>query len=141
MNTDLDTKAKVAFDLLAQGAEEVSIVGTDIKVVRRTSDPDSKKSSSGNTQIVHVHTQTSANSSANVAAHFSIIRHDLRENYKNDKRLSELEKGLSEIENELKKQSPNKKKLNRILHWLLDFGWEAFLKVTPIIIDKLSFTT
>lgn len=35
MSTDLDTKARVVFDLLDKGAEEVSIVGTDIKVVRR----------------------------------------------------------------------------------------------------------
>lgn len=35
MPNDLETKAKVALDLLAQGAEEITITGTDIKVVRK----------------------------------------------------------------------------------------------------------
>lgn len=136
MNRDLEDKSRVALDLLAQGAEEVHITGTDIKVVRRQYA--SQEKPIWNTQIVNVHTQASASSSANISAQFSILRQELKEIYKDDKRLGELEDKIAKIENELNKKSPDKSIIKNLMHWILDFGWDAFQKTIPIILEKFS---
>lgn len=137
MNNDLDIKAKVALDLLAQGAEEVRISDTDL-VVRRRTGYETQGNPFGNTQIVNVHTNASSSSSANIAAQFSILRQEIKEIYKGDVRLSELEGKIAEIENELNKKSSDKSTLGNLLHWLSDFNWDTYLKIIPIILEKFS---
>jgi hypothetical protein len=133
----LDKIAKVAVDMMSKGADEVSISGYGIKLVSRKSLPTVGSGTSNNYQVVSVHSNAVANAS-NVTAHFSIVRQSLRDIYGEDRRLSDLEKKLTEIEKEIKKRRPDKNKLKSFLQWLTDFGLEAFTKVAPIIIDKLN---
>lgn len=137
MNKNLDVKAKVALDLLAQGAEEVRITDTDL-VVRKRTGYKTQGSPFGNTQIVNVHTNVSASSSANIAAQFSILRQELKEIYKGDNKLPELEGKIAQIEIELNKKSSDKSILSNLLHWISDFNWDIYLKIIPIILEKFS---
>ncbi len=134
MNKDLDAKARVALDLLAQGAEEVEIIGTDIKVSRRRTldKPHDRK------QIVYVNVHTSANSTVNIATTFSILQEELREIFKGNNKLSELEDKIKQIEVELKKKSSDKSNLKKLLHWILDFDFDTFLKIASIIWANFS---
>lgn len=135
MEEDLRVKAAVALDLLGRGAEEVAITGTDI-VVRKRMPEVSHQGSGGNTQVVNVHTQAASSSSANIVAHISVVRHELREIYKTNEKLPELEKKLDALESELSKSRPDKSKLKKYLQWLMDFGWEAFIKIMPVVLEK-----
>ena len=139
MNNDLENKAIVALNLLKQGADEVSITGTDITIKRKT-DPEEKKGIHSGSQLVIVNNQASAHSIVNVEAHISIVREELRQIYGNGKRFKEIESNLNEIEPELKKKNPNKSNLKTFLHWLTDFGGKALVKLAPIIIEKLAST-
>lgn len=140
MSENLEAKAKVALDLLSQGAEEVSIVGTDITVIRKAKASNNLNKSSGTTQVVNVNTYATSNSSSNLTVQFSILRQELRETYKDDHRINKLNQKITEIEKELKKNNPNKNNLKKYLKWLLDFGWDAFAKLAPIVIEKLTAT-
>ncbi len=137
MSDDLENKAVVALNLLNQGAEEVSIVGTDIKVKRRT-DPIEKIGSIPGSQLVIVNNQASAYSKVNVETHISIVREELRQIYGNGKKFKEIDSNLTDIEPELKKKNPNKSSLRNFLHWLTDFGGKALEKLAPLIIEKLA---
>jgi len=57
MPNDLETKAKVALDLLAQGAEEVTITGTDIKVVRKPQVDNAQQIPTGSTVSISARMQ------------------------------------------------------------------------------------
>lgn len=138
MDKDLENKARVALDLLAQGAEEVHITGTDIKVLRRHEYASQEEKPTGNTQIVNVVAHASASSSANITAQFSILRQELKQIYKDDARLNDLEKNIAKIENELNKRAPDKSILKNLLHWISDFDWDTYLKTIPIILEKFS---
>lgn len=137
MNNNLDTKARVALDLLAQGADEVRITDTDF-VVRKRSGYEKQGSRFGNTQIVNVNTSASASSSSNIAAQFSILRQELKEIYEDDNKLHELENKIAQIEVEINKRSSDKSKLSNLLHWISDFNWDIYLKIIPIILGKFS---
>jgi len=137
MSNDLKNKAKVALNLLNQGAEEVSIEGTDIKVKRRL-DNRENKSSFPRSQIVVVNNQMSTNLKINMETHISIVREELKQIYGNGKRYREIDNHLSEVEPELYKRNPDKQSIKRFLHWLTDFGGKALEKLAPIILEKLT---
>lgn len=137
MSNDLETKAKVALDLLRQGAEEVEIVGTNLKVLRQNASGKLRSQNGGPIQIVNVHSEASARSDLKIGIQLSIVRQELRESYKNDSRLHLLEKRIDSLEKELNKSNPDKKQVKKILRWLMDFGWEAFKRIVPIVLDKL----
>lgn len=136
MSDDLENKAIVALNLLNQGAEEVSIIGTDITVKRRT-DPIENIGSIPGSQLVIVNNQASAYSKVNVETHISIVREELRQIYGNGKKFKEIDSNLTDIEPELKKKNPNKSNLRSFLHWLTDFGGMALEKLAPLIIERL----
>ncbi|MGO9021893.1 MAG: hypothetical protein ACLQVJ_26440 [Syntrophobacteraceae bacterium] len=136
MSTDLDTKAKVALDLLDRGAEEVSIVGTDIKVIRRGRENLSHQAG-GNIQIVNVDSRSSANPSINISASISIVRQEVERDFKEDERYPEILDKLKEIELELTKPTPDKAKTKGLLHWFLDLDWASFAKIIRIVLEKL----
>ena len=88
MSQDLEAKAKVIIDLLNQGAEEISITGTDIKAVRRPSPDNLGPNTQGTIQIVNVNAQASSQSSTSLEFRINIARVELKEKYKqDDKRL------------------------------------------------------
>jgi glycogen debranching enzyme len=132
MSDDLDRKAKVALDLIDKGAEEVQIVGTDIKVVRKSE----AQQSPGPTQIVNVHAEATASQSVNIKTQFSIIREKMNAHYKGNPRLPELQEKIDGLEKELRKQKPDKTSVTAKLKWMLDYGWDAFIAVAPSIVDK-----
>jgi len=138
MSQDLQAKAKVIIDLLNQGAEEISITGTDIKAVRRPSPDNLGPNTQGTIQIVNVNAQASSQSSTSLELRINIARVELKGKYKqDDKRLEEIDGKLISLEKELSKPTPNQNKLKEILHWAIDFGWDVFAKLAPIIIGKI----
>ena len=139
MSQDLEAKAKVIIDLLNQGAEEVSITGTDIKAIRKPSSDNLGPNTQGTIQIVNVNAQASSQSSTSLELKLHIARVELKEKYRQDeKRLEEIDGKLNSLEKELSKPTPNQNKLKEILRWAIDFGWDVFAKLAPIIIHKLS---
>jgi len=134
MDTELSEKAHIVLDLLKSGAEEVSIIGTDISVRRiNKSNGDNYR---GDYKISIVNNNVT-NVTQNVSVSISLIKEELKQIYGNGKRFSELNEKIDEIEPELKKKHPDKTKLKSFIHWLADFGWKAFEKVMPLLLEKL----
>jgi hypothetical protein len=138
MNTQLDNIARVARDLLAQGAEEVEIIGKGTKVKCRRIGYMSQSNPTGTTQIVNVNTQAMAVSSANIDIQFTVLLQELKEIYKDNPKLIELELKIKEIESELKKKSPDKSILSKLLTWISDIDWDTYLRIIPIILQRFS---
>lgn len=137
MSEDLESIAKVAIDLLKQGATEVKVKGTDIKIVAKKATKPGKRHSSSPKQTVNVYqVQSSSQSTKSLVIQVNLALVELKDTYSNDERLPEIEEKLKSLEKELKKRSPNKNILKKILRWALDFSWEMFLKIAPIIINK-----
>jgi predicted RNase H-like nuclease (RuvC/YqgF family) len=136
MPHELEVKSKIALELLAQGAEEVSITGTDIKVVRKL-EKTTHQTTQSNT-LITVNANATENSSVNISAQFNIVKEELRRDYGNSQDWSELQKKIEQLEEEIKKPSPNKSSLKQKISWLLNFGWDVFAKVAPIILKNIS---
>ncbi len=132
---ELKAKADVALDLIAQGADEVEISGTDIKVLRRKKN---EAVGSGMTQVVNVNASASAQTVTALAVRLHYIREELEQAHRDDPKIDQLRSKLSSLEKELEKKKPNDKVLKSIVKWSADKGWDVFMKLIPIIIDKLS---
>lgn len=136
MPNDLETKAKVALDLLAQGAEEVTITGTDIKVVRKPQADNAQQISTGST-VININANATASSSINISAQFSIVKEELRRFHETSPGWPQLKEKIDQLEKEVKKSTPNKSSLQEKLCWFLDFGWDIFAKVAPIVLNSI----
>ena len=136
MPNDLETKAKVALDLLAQGAEEVTITGTDIKVVRKLQVDNTQQIPTGST-VININANATASSSINISAQFSIVKEELRRSHETSPGWPQLKEKIDQLEKEVKKSTPNKSSLKEKLRWLLDFGWDVFAKVAPIVLNSI----
>lgn len=136
MPNDLETKAKVALDLLAKGAEEVTITGTDIKVVRKPQVDNAQQIPIGST-VINISTNATASSSINISAQFSIVKEELRRSHETSQEWPQLKEKIDQLEKEVKKSTPNKSFLKEKLRWLLDFGWDVFAKVAPIVLNSI----
>jgi len=136
MPNDLETKAKVALDLLAQGAEEVTITGTDIKVVRKSQVDNTQQIPTGST-VININANATASSSINISAQFSIVKEELRRSHETSPGWPQLKEKIDQLEKEVKKSTPNKSSLKEKLRWLLDFGWDVFAKVAPIVLNSI----
>ena len=136
MNRELKLKADVIRDLLARGAEEVSITGTNIKVKKPKKQP---RTSGGPTQIVNVQTQANVQTNLSLPLRLNFAHSELKNQYKrNKKKISEINSKVKSLEKELSKGKYSKGTLKKTLNWALNFGWDAFVKIAPIIIDKVS---
>ena len=135
MSDNLEAKAKVALDLLAQGAEEVTITGTDIKVLRKSQATNTQQNTSGNT-VINVNANATANTLVNITAQFSIVKEELRRVHESSPEWPQLKDKIDELETEVKKSKPNKTSLKNKMRWLLDFGWDVFAKVAPIVFEQ-----
>lgn len=136
MPNDLETKAKVALDLLAQGAEEVTITGTDIKVVRKPQADNAQQIPTGST-VININANATASSSINISAQFSIVKEELRRSHETSPGWPQLKEKIDQLEKEVKKSTPNKSSLQEKLRWFLDFGWDIFAKVAPIVLNSI----
>lgn len=136
MANDLETKAKVALDLLAQGAEEVTITGTDIKVVRKLQVDNTQQIPTGST-VININANATASSSINISAQFSIVKEELRRSHETSPGWPQLKEKIDQLEKEVKKSTPNKSSLQEKLRWFLDFGWDIFAKVAPIVLNSI----
>ena len=136
MPNNLETKAKVALDLLAQGAEEVTITGTDIKVVRKSQVDNTQQIPTGST-VININANATASSSINISAQFSIVKEELRRSHETSLEWPQLKEKIDQLEKEVKKSTPNKSSLKEKLRWLLDFGWDVFAKVAPIVLNSI----
>ena len=132
---ELKAKAEVARDLIAQGADEVEIRGTDIKVLRRKKN---EAVGSGMIQVVNVNASASAQTMTALAVRLHYIRDELEQAYRDDPKIDQLRLKLSDLEKELEKKKPNDEVLKSIIKWSADKGWDVFMKLIPLIIDKLS---
>lgn len=133
---ELKLKAEVARDLINQGAEEVEINGVDLKVVKTRSTYDS---STGPIQVVNVSAQSTANSESGLILQMHIIRKELEEKFSDTTILKQIKENLDSLERELKKKKPDKRIIKKIINWAIDTGWEVFVKLVPVILDKLKF--
>lgn len=136
MSDDLETKSKVALDLLTQGAEEVTITGTDIKVVRKSKADNTQRNTAGNT-VINVNANATASSSVNISVQFGIVKEELRRTYETSSDWPQLKEKIDQLEKEVKKATPNKSSVKENLRWLLDFGWDVFAKVAPIVLSSM----
>jgi hypothetical protein len=132
---DLKAKAEVARDLISQGAEEVHITGTDLKVVGKRS---SSTVPMGSVQVVNVNAQATTHSRIELSVRLHLVRQELEETYQGKAVLNEISEKLSYLERELAKKNPDKSVLKKMIDWAIDTGWDVFVKLTPIIIDKIS---
>lgn len=132
---ELKAKADVALDLISHGADEVEISGTNIKVLRRKKN---ESVGSGMTQVVNVNASASAQTVIALAVRLHYVREELEQALRDDPRIDQLRSRLSDLEKELEKKKPNDKVLKSIIKWSADKGWDVFMKLIPIIIDKLS---
>ena len=132
---ELKAKADVARDLIAQGADEVEISGTDIKVLRRKQN---EVLGSGMTQVVNVRANSSVHTPMELALQLHYVSKELEELYREDPEIDQLRSRLSELEEELAKKKPNNGVLKSIIKWSMDKGWDVFVKIIPIIINKLT---
>jgi len=48
-----------------------------------------------------------------------------------------LKEKIDQLEKEVKKSTPNKSSLQEKLRWFLDFGWDVFAKVAPIVLNSI----
>ena len=122
MSNDLEDKAIVALNLLKEGAEEVSIIGTDITVKRKVH-PSENKGLLPGSQFVIVNNQASIDSKINIETHLSIVKEELRQLYRNGSEFQEIQKNLGAIEPELTRKNPNKPKLKEIPALADRFRW------------------
>jgi len=136
MPSDLEDKSKVVLDLLAQGAEEVTITGTDIKVLRRSQAANAQQNAPGNI-VINVNANATATSLVNITAQFSIVKEELRRVHESSPEWPQLKDKIDELEKEVKKSKPNKSSLKDKMSWLLDFGWDVFAKVAPIVLSSI----
>ena len=132
----LKAKADVARDLISQGAEEVHITGTDLKVVGKRQSPDMPTGSA--VQVVNVNAQATAHSQVELSVRLHIVRKELEEAYQGRAVLNEISEKLNSLEKELAKKNPDRSILKKTINWAIDTGWDVFAKLTPIIIDKAS---
>jgi coenzyme F420-reducing hydrogenase delta subunit len=134
-------KAKVALDLLDRGAEVVSITGTDIKVVRKSQIDHAHQLPMGNNIVININANATASSSVNISTQFSIVKEELRRTYETSAEWSQLKEKIDQLEKEVKKLSPSESSLKEKLCWLLDFGWDVFAKIAPIVLNNVRIPT
>jgi len=140
MKDDLEAISHVITAILEKEKGPIEISIGDIKVTRKDYEQIVSGQSTPTTQNINVQVtaQAAAQASSTLTARFTSVRKELTNSYKNDPRLSEIEKKLDSLHVELNKPKPNKKKLKSTLKWAIDFGWDVFLKIAPLIIEKLS---
>ena len=135
MSEELKAKAEVAKDLILQGAGEVNITGSDLKVIKGRPFP---SASAGTTQVVHVNAQASAHSVQELGLRLHLFRKEIEARYAGNEEIKDMKEKLDLLEQEIGKKSPNQNVLKKIAHWALNAGWDIFLRLMPIIIDKLN---
>ena len=101
---DLKDKAEVARDLISQGAEEVQITGTDLKVVGKRS---SSIAPPGSIQVVNVNAQAITHSQIVLSVRLHLVRRELEVIYQGKAVLNEVLEKLSTLEQELAKKNPD----------------------------------
>ncbi|MFC1698522.1 hypothetical protein ACFL1I_00990 [Candidatus Omnitrophota bacterium] len=134
---ELELKVKVAMDLLKEGAEEIVIIGPNLKVVRR---PQMRGASPVQVNVNAASlAQSSARASVTISVKLKLALEELRDRFKADpEKIEQIEQKTAVLEKELSKESPNKSTLKKILKWAMDFSWEVFCKLAPVIIEKLT---
>jgi len=140
MKDDLEAISHVITTILEKEKGPIEISIGDIKVTRKDYEQIVSGQSTPTTQNINVQVtaQAAAQASSILIARFTSVRKELTDSYKNDPHLSQIEKKLDSLHVELNKPKPNKNKLKSPLKWAIDFGWDVFLKIAPLIIEKLS---
>jgi hypothetical protein len=93
------------------------------------------------TQVVNVNAQATSHSTAELTVRLHFIRKEIENSYRNSKDLPKIRKKIDLLEGELTKTRPDKSELKKIIKWSLNTGRSLFLKIAPIIVDKLLSPT
>lgn len=143
MKDDLEAISRVIIAILEKEKGPIKISIGDVNVTRKDYEQIVGGQAAPTTQNINVKVtaQAAAQASSTLTARLSSVRKELTDGYKNDSHLSEIEKRLDSLHIELNKPRPNKNKLKSTLKWAIDFGWDVFLKITPLIIEKLLYAT
>ena len=142
MFDELETKAKIITDLMEKGAEEITIVGDNIKVTKNLY----QKMIKGNypehsqTQIVNVTLQTTAQNITKINLQIDKAFENLKSLDIMKDRIDELEHNIEIIKSELSNKKPDKNKLLNVIKWACNIGWEVFSKLAPIILKIVNIS-
>ena len=142
MFDELETKAKIITDLMEKGAEEITIVGDNIKVTKNLY----QKMIKGNypehsqTQIVNVTLQTTAQNITKINLQIDKAFENLKSLDIMKDRIDELEHNIEIIKSELSNKKPDKNKLLNVIKCACNIGWEVFSKLAPIILKIVNIS-
>jgi len=91
------------------------------------------------TQITSITTSATATarSSSSLSQKFQNIIHDVEKSGVNPKKLSEVKTKLNTLESELNKPDPAEKVIKKVMRWASNFSLELFLKLAPIVAERL----
>lgn len=137
-------KVKVIQDLLNQGASEITITGTDIKVTKHNINNFEyflKNFPNQLPQILNFNISQNTSVSTTFSIELDKAYNDLSTSKIFENKVDELSSQIEELKSELIKKKPNKTKLKIILQWSLNKGWEVFIKLAPIILNKMLIST
>ena len=65
------------------------------------------------------------------------IIHDVEKSGVNPKKISEAKTQLGILESELNKPDPDEKVIKKVVRWASNFSLELFLKLAPIVAERL----
>ncbi|MCH8035021.1 MAG: hypothetical protein IH950_14850 [Bacteroidetes bacterium] len=139
LSEELKAKIEITKDLLNKGATEIQFVGEDLKVTKNNFSALEKffeKFPQLGNQLVSVNVDVSSNLNINFEVKLEGLKSELLGKETDLKKIAELNDHISALVKELKKPKPDKKKLTTILKWALEKGWEFFIKIAPIVLEK-----
>lgn len=88
-------------------------------------------------QIFNITANATATSSVSISQKIESIIHDIEKSGVNPKKLSEVKSKLNTLESELDKPNPDEKAIKKVMRWASNFSLELFLRLAPIIAERL----
>ena len=89
------------------------------------------------TLIVNTTANATATSSVSVSQKIQNIMRDVEKSGVNPEKLSEAKTKLNTLESELNKPDPDEKVIKKVMRWASNFSLELFLKLAPIVAERL----
>ena len=91
--------------------------------------------------IINATANATATSSLSLSQNFQNILYDLESSNLESGKLSEARRKLTNLETELKKQSPNENVIKKILRWASNFDLALYLRILTVITELVSKQT
>lgn len=88
-------------------------------------------------QFFNFTANATATSSVSVSQKIQNVIHDVEKSGVNLRKLSAAKTKLNALESELKKPDPDEKVIKKVMGWASNFSLELFLKLAPIVAERL----